>query len=1840
MSLKEAASYGGEELVIRGKYLGDRADQTPVAYVGETPCRETIWRSKEEVVCVTPHSPAGRHLVTVSIGATTSKIVTTSPRLVVIDPTVTSIDRMKGGASGGENLTITGVYLGGKAKHAVVAVVGGTPCARTYKVSATEVVCTTPARFTGDARALVSVSVDGHRENATMIGGKRQLSITYLYKILRVTLLVPGEGVGEGEGATHATHSTGGNYEVVFRGESFGATSVAYIGERRCLETRPSSDHLSLVCVVPPGTGANHLVEVRVRQNISSLVAGGGVTFSYSPPRIDSLSPSRGAKTGGTLVNVTGGNFGPSSQPLIVYVGGQAALDVVHLSHTSLSFVTPDGVGEEEVTIEVGNQTSRDGEKEKKKESSFVYIPAQITSFAPNTGSTEGGWVLEIRGIGFGLNTSELAAANLSSTEELAEVASEEVALARKEEREELNAVAASDQEMEVEESEEKAARQQLVKSETKKAGEEERLEIANEKRVASEERKEEDEETKLLGEAEAAEKKSKNTREKKAEAALNAERKMLAKSAGVLEQETMENKKSEAEEESREHQLASEASTSESDELSEQELSEQAAGSDDDAPAAPTPPPSSSSSSSALAALPDNLDDLAKRSEARFREISRVNEISTGLASAVTTARSVAAKSSEYQPASVVLSRDNAQTQYIMGDSSLLEIHAEKDRRRERAKAASQLVAWAKKIHDETNPYEKFSTTVEPRFRSLSSGFASGAKRSSSSRAAITRSSRSTFSGSGVWINGVKCGNVTWWSDSRVTCIVPPGVGGHLSVRVLSPTDNGLAAEIQNNATTFLSYDLPIVDTINHDFGRHGTVIDANVTNLGPMGMEISAGRNGGAIVAYVGERPCARTTRTSATGLRCVVPKGAGKNLVVSVLVGGQRGSEGATYSYPPPQVLKTFPVNGHGRGGNVVTILGRNFGDAASLGPVTIGRIGKRECLNTTIVSDTLIRCVAPPGVGRDLHVTVTSNNQESVTPVRRAHGNGTEIVRLVTTSQRELQYEGEGAANLIGNVTSNSIEGRADVNFNATAAGAGSGAGVNSSNGTAANATLRVRVVAASTEALYSYPTPTITKMIPDTVSGKGGDVVTIIGESFGESGEEVDVLIGGKKCTDVVVVSTEMLTCVTPPGKGDAIPVSVVTGGQPSEIYDWFEYDGPRVWTNQPRRVQKEEDEKTTIEFEGIHLGLDEDGQHVQGVTVGGYPCGEPTRISGQKWTCVIEERGRMGHDTPVQIHLPHRHRFSPSNNTNGFNGSFTFKAEPEMMRSTPLLGPKEGGTEVVVEGIFGPEPPSSVEIFVVGVERMPCASSTWLSPTSIGCVMPKGRGHVELVARINGATALLSRKAMGVPVTFDYDPPIVRDVVPASGSTLGGELLTIEGVFDGPVTVTMRGLPCEVKRSGGEVVQCLTPPGVGANAPLHVISIDGARSPPFPFKYDAPVVVASGPDDLPPAMDDGRRMWVSVENVGPPGKEGELAKHVAIVLSDSPLKSGEEAGVAGEMGVAAVVVETASNVSDASGASDASVNATATTNGTAASEDSKESGGGELCDDVRWGKGGEQTLTCVPSAGFGYRSLVVVVAGQKSALSNMSYAPATVSAIRPVSADPGTVVRMEIEGTGFLSAPLEVLSAHVGKQECVALSVVDDNHLQCNITTRPGGHKAVNVQIAALQSPPGIEFTATPPLVKAVEPNVCKLTGGCLLTIQGNHFFPNLLTAVSLGDLACEQVQVVSKTSLTCIAPRGTPGTKIVVVDVAGARNDREMDLRSQEESPLFTYPSSSITRVRPTHGSKQGGTTIVIEGAGFGEELPRPGTLNAMVGGAKCTSTRWISDTKLECVTPPEVRR
>ncbi len=72
---------------------------------------------------------------------------------------------------------------------------------------------------------------------------------------------------------------------------------------------------------------------------------------------------------------------------------------------------------------------------------------------------------------------------------------------------------------------------------------------------------------------------------------------------------------------------------------------------------------------------------------------------------------------------------------------------------------------------------------------------------------------------------------------------------------------------------------------------------------------------------------------------------------------------------FSYDPPEVLSYHPKNGAPRGGQMVTILGRNFGHVDT-SPVIY--LAGRICLESFWVADHQVLCRAPPGAGGYTHL----------------------------------------------------------------------------------------------------------------------------------------------------------------------------------------------------------------------------------------------------------------------------------------------------------------------------------------------------------------------------------------------------------------------------------------------------------------------------------------------------------------------------------------------------------------------------------------------------------------------------------------------------------------------------------------------------------------------------------------------------------------------------------------------------------------------------------------------------------------------------------------------------
>ncbi len=141
-----------------------------------------------------------------------------------------------------------------------------------------------------------------------------------------------------------------------------------------------------------------------------------------------------------------------------------------------------------------------------------------------------------------------------------------------------------------------------------------------------------------------------------------------------------------------------------------------------------------------------------------------------------------------------------------------------------------------------------------------------------------------------------------------------------------------------------------------------------------------------------------------------------------------------------------------------------------------------------------------------------------------------------------------------------------------------------------------------------------------------------------------------------------------------------------------------------------------------------------------------------------------------------------------------------------------------------------------------------------------------------------------------------------------------------------------------------------------------------------------------------------------------------------------------------------------------------------------------------------------------------------------------------------------------------------------------------------------------------------------PPTLTSIQPSNGKITSGTTLTLTGTGFLGGV--TASIDGLACTSPNLVSSTTLTCIAPAHSPGT--VNVQVMNG------DSQSFTLPTSYTYnPVPTLNSINPTSGVLAGGSTLTISGTGFISGA------TVSIGGITCASPTVISSTSMTCVVP-----
>ncbi len=135
--------------------------------------------------------------------------------------------------------------------------------------------------------------------------------------------------------------------------------------------------------------------------NGDGVINGGdlGLLLSYWGPcaaLISGVTPTEGCFVGGTPITITGSYLGTATA---VAVGGVPAASVTASSPTTVSAITPAGVlgpATVRVTTAAGTYTAPQ---------TFTYMPASVSSIAPNAGTAAGGYQITITGAYLALTT-------------------------------------------------------------------------------------------------------------------------------------------------------------------------------------------------------------------------------------------------------------------------------------------------------------------------------------------------------------------------------------------------------------------------------------------------------------------------------------------------------------------------------------------------------------------------------------------------------------------------------------------------------------------------------------------------------------------------------------------------------------------------------------------------------------------------------------------------------------------------------------------------------------------------------------------------------------------------------------------------------------------------------------------------------------------------------------------------------------------------------------------------------------------------------------------------------------------------------------------------------------------------------------------------------------------------------------------------------------------------------------------------------------------------------------------------------------------------------------------
>ena len=483
-------------------------------------------------------------------------------------------------------------------------------------------------------------------------------------------------------------------------------------------------------------------------------------------------------------------------------------------------------------------------------------------------------------------------------------------------------------------------------------------------------------------------------------------------------------------------------------------------------------------------------------------------------------------------------------------------------------------------------------------------------------------------------------------------------------------------------------------------------------------------------------------------------------------------------------------------------------------------------------------------------------------------------------------------------------------------------------------------------------------------------------------------------------------------------------------------------------------------------------------------------------------------------------------------------------APPSISSVTPNHGATAGGYPVTISGSsFGSVPVSGY----VTIGPAQCAVTSW-SHSTIVCTAPAGRGPNQAVVVVD------QDKQRTSPADFDYDPPVITSITPASGPSAGGIAVQIRGLnFSTGGDVTVGGRTCPSTAWSNIAVTCTLPAGEGTNQPV-VVSVDGQSAPGVNFSYMAPEITSFNPASLPTAG--GGPLQINGVNFG-------LTPTVTVADKPCPVQTSTHTQIlctapAGE-GTASVVLNSGGQTSNTARIAFQRPELTSIT-----PLSGPQTGGttlqvfgtnlgitpsvtvGTLPCPVISRALNEIRCTVPPSDTPGQQRVVVTAGGQASGYQLFDYiASPSIAGASPFSLPTAGGISLTISGSNFGSSFGTVM---IGSAICIP-STWTNTAIVC---TAPAGEGSpmLSVKTSDDRTSNTIRLSYVAPMITSINPASGPAAGGTTIEVMGTNF--GLNAVVTVGGQPCVPVMPQSHQRYVCTVPAGAAGPAPVMLSVGG----------------------------------------------------------------------------------------